>query len=154
MKPPFMRLYEPSLHPCLSKKILGQPMLSTVNHLRQQVAKIAAAVKTTSWGGRHGHLALELNDTEYCNITGNPAIVVDRLLAPPIIPIGLTNTTTLTNHATIMGIQNLACQEFWKQETVDAIIINKIVHDPLTPRTSKSLKTTTSATAGKTSRDH
>jgi hypothetical protein len=31
-------------------KIMGQPTTSTVNHLRQQIAKIAAAIKTTSWG--------------------------------------------------------------------------------------------------------
>ena len=32
-------------------KVVDQPMTSTINHLRQQIAKIAAAVKTTSWGG-------------------------------------------------------------------------------------------------------
>ncbi len=46
-------------------KVVGQPTTSTVNHLQQQIAKIAAAVKTTSWGGRHGHLALVLTDAEY-----------------------------------------------------------------------------------------
>ncbi len=46
-------------------KVIGQSTTSTINHLRQQIAKIAAAVKTTSWGGRHGHLALLLNDAEY-----------------------------------------------------------------------------------------
>eukprot|EP00804_Cyclotella_cryptica_P025462 CCRYP_017206-RA/>CCRYP_017206-RA protein AED:0.39 eAED:0.39 QI:0/0/0/1/0/0/2/0/405 len=60
-------------------KIVGQPTTSTVNHLRQQIAKIAAAVKTTSWGGRHGHLALVLTDDEYCTVTGNPDITSDRL---------------------------------------------------------------------------
>eukprot|EP00804_Cyclotella_cryptica_P015596 CCRYP_003603-RA/>CCRYP_003603-RA protein AED:0.17 eAED:0.17 QI:0/-1/0/1/-1/1/1/0/82 len=57
-------------------KIVGQPTTSTVNHLRQQIAKIAAAVKTTSWGGRHGHLALMLTNAEYRIVTGNPDIIV------------------------------------------------------------------------------
>ena len=78
-------------------KIVGQPTTSTVNHLRQQIAKIAAAVKTTSWGGRHGHLSLVLNDAEYRTVTGNPDITIDRLTTPPIVAAGLTNTTTLTN---------------------------------------------------------
>ena len=114
-------------------KILGQPTTSTVNQLRQQIAKIAAAVKTTSWGERHGHLALVLNEAEYRSVTGNPTIVIDRLLAPPIVPIGLTNTMTLTNRATITGTHNLACQEYWKQEALDAIIVDKIVHEAIDP---------------------
>ena len=52
-------------------KILGQPTNLTVNLLKQQVTKMAAAVKTTSWGGRHGHLALILDDDEYRIVTGN-----------------------------------------------------------------------------------
>jgi hypothetical protein len=31
-------------------RIVGQPTTSTVNHLRQQIAKTVAAIKTTSWG--------------------------------------------------------------------------------------------------------
>ena len=114
-------------------KIVGQPTTSTVNHLRQQIAKIVAAVKTTSWGGRHGHLALMLNDAEYRTVTGNPDITIDRLPTPPIVATGLTNTTTLTNRASITGLHNLACQEFWKQEAVDAIIVDKIVREAVDP---------------------
>ncbi len=46
-------------------KVICQPTTSTFYHLRQQIAKIAAAIKTTSWGGQHCHLALVLNDAEY-----------------------------------------------------------------------------------------
>ena len=52
-------------------KIIGQPTNSTVNLLKHQVAKIAAVVKTTNWGGRHGHLALVLDDDEYRIVTSN-----------------------------------------------------------------------------------
>eukprot|EP00804_Cyclotella_cryptica_P003881 CCRYP_015757-RA/>CCRYP_015757-RA protein AED:0.83 eAED:0.82 QI:0/-1/0/1/-1/1/1/0/285 len=114
-------------------KIVGQPTTSTVNHLRQQIAKIAAAVKTTSWGGRHGHLALVLTDAEYRTVTGNPDITVDCLPTPPIVAAGLTNTTTLTNRASITGLHNLACQEFWKQEAVNALIVDKLVREAVDP---------------------
>ena len=83
--------------PLTLDKIVSQPTTSTINHLRQQIAKIAAAVKTMSWGGRHGHLALVLTDTEYQSITGNPDVIVDHLPTPPIVASGLTNNTTLTN---------------------------------------------------------
>eukprot|EP00804_Cyclotella_cryptica_P026879 CCRYP_017595-RA/>CCRYP_017595-RA protein AED:0.44 eAED:0.44 QI:0/-1/0/1/-1/1/1/0/180 len=114
-------------------KIVGQPTTSTVNHLWQQIAKIAAAVKTTSWGGRHGHLALVLTDAEYRTVTGNPDIAIDCLPTPPIIASGLTNTTMLTNCASITGLHNLACQEFWNQEAVDAVIVDKIVREAIDP---------------------
>jgi len=121
-------------------KIMSQPTTSTVNHLRQQIAKITAAVKTTSWGGRHGHLALVLTDPEYRTITGNPDIVIERLPAPLIVATGLTNTTMLTNRASITGLHNLACQEFWKQEAVDALIVNKIICKAIDPMYVKELE--------------
>jgi hypothetical protein len=108
-------------------KIIGQPTHSTINLLKQQVAKIAAAAKTTSWGGRHGHLALVLDDDEYRIVTGNATHTTTRLMAPPIVPTALTNNTTLTLRARITADHNLECQEFWKQEAVDAVIIDKIV---------------------------
>ena len=52
-------------------KVVGQPTASTVNHLWQQIAKIMAAVKTTIWGGQHGHLALVLTNAEYRTVTKN-----------------------------------------------------------------------------------
>ena len=86
-----------------------------------------------SWGGRHGHLAHVLNNAEYCTVTGNPDIVIDRLSTPPIVAMGLTNTTTLTNRALITGLHILACQEFWKQEAVDVLIVDKIVREDIDP---------------------
>ena len=80
-------------------KIIGQPTNTTVNQLKQQVAKITAAVKTTEWGGRHGHLALVLSESEYRTVTARAAADVNRLVAPPSIPVGPTNNTTITNRA-------------------------------------------------------
>ena len=110
-------------------KITGQPTNSSVNHLKQQVAKIAAAVKTTNWGGRHGHLALVLSDTEYQTVTGTPQITTERATAPPIIPEALANNATLTSRTRVMADHNLACQEFWLQEAADSIIVDRIVRE-------------------------
>jgi hypothetical protein len=130
----------PIIAPLPLDKIISQPTTSTlVNHLRQHIAKITAAVKTTSWGGRHGHLALMLIDAEYCRSTSNPDSDVERLPSPPIVAAGLTNTTTLTNRTSITGLHNLACQEFWKHEAVDALIDDKIVRKAIDPTYIKEL---------------
>eukprot|EP00804_Cyclotella_cryptica_P019037 CCRYP_014450-RA/>CCRYP_014450-RA protein AED:0.68 eAED:0.41 QI:0/0/0/0.33/1/1/3/0/374 len=108
-------------------KITGQPTNSSVNQLKQQVAKNAAAVKTTKWGGRHGHLVLILSDTEYQTVTGTPQITTEHVTAPPIISEALANNATLTSRTHVMADHHLACQEFWLQEAVDAIIVDHIV---------------------------
>jgi phosphoribosylformylglycinamidine (FGAM) synthase-like enzyme len=108
-------------------KIIGQPTNSTINLLKQQVTKIAAAVKTTSWGRRHGHLILILTDDKYRLVTGNATQATTCLVAPPIVPTALANNTTLTLCANITADHNLECQEYWKQEAVNAVIVDKIV---------------------------
>ena len=120
-------------------KIIGQPSNSTVNLLKQQVAKIAAAVKTKSWGGHHSHLALVLTDGEYRLVTRNATQATTRLVAPPIVPTKLAKNTTLNLRACITADHNLECQEFWKQEAVDAIIVNKKSFDALDPATQAAV---------------
>ena len=58
-------------------KIIGQPTNTSVNLLKRQAAKIAAAVKTTKWQGRHGHLALVIDQAEYRTVTGVAKATVD-----------------------------------------------------------------------------
>ena len=41
--------------------IVGQPTLPAVRKLVEQLSAFAAHFHTTEWGGRHGHLALVLN---------------------------------------------------------------------------------------------
>eukprot|EP00804_Cyclotella_cryptica_P004374 CCRYP_006791-RA/>CCRYP_006791-RA protein AED:0.57 eAED:0.53 QI:0/0/0/1/1/1/2/0/356 len=115
-------------------KIVGQPMTSTVNHLRQQIKNRGSRQNNelgwTPWPSRtrahrrrvsHGH--------------GQPG----HHQQPPPNASGLTNTTTLTNQASITGLHNLACQEFWKQEAVDALIVDKIVREAVDPTYVKEL---------------
>eukprot|EP00804_Cyclotella_cryptica_P023189 CCRYP_000382-RA/>CCRYP_000382-RA protein AED:0.66 eAED:0.41 QI:0/0/0/0.33/1/1/3/0/253 len=83
----------------------------------------------TKWGGRHGHLALVLLDTEYQTVTGTPQVTTERVTAPPIVPEALANNATLTSRTRVMADHNLACQEFWLQEAVDAIIVDRIVRE-------------------------
>jgi hypothetical protein len=107
-------------------KVHGQPSNSSVNVLKQQVAKLAAAIKTMSWGECHGHLVLVLNDSEYRTVTSIPLLSTTWLVLPPIVPANLANSATLMHHTCIMADHNLECQEFWKQESFDAIIVDMI----------------------------
>eukprot|EP00804_Cyclotella_cryptica_P012341 CCRYP_018201-RA/>CCRYP_018201-RA protein AED:0.66 eAED:0.37 QI:0/0/0/0.25/0/0/4/0/691 len=116
-------------------KIVGQPSNSTVNVLKQQLAKIAAAVKTTSWGGRHAISLSSSTTPKYQAVTNVPTLTTTRLVLPPIVPANLANNTTLTHRTRIMADHNLECQEFWKQESVGAIIVDKI---PSMQRASKN----------------
>jgi len=117
-------------------KIVGQPTTATANHLKEQIAKIAAAIKTTKWGGRHGHLPLVLSDTEWQTASGVGATFpdgtannTDRQPQPPLIPAGLTNNMTHINRETIKSRHDLANINFWTQEAVDDISVERIVQD-------------------------
>ena len=44
------------------------------------------------------------------------------------MPTVLTINMTLAHCAQIMANDNLKCQEYWKQEAIDAVIVNKIIH--------------------------
>ena len=46
-------------------KLLGEPTFVTYGILEDQVAVAASAVKTSQWGGKHGHLALIVNKVKY-----------------------------------------------------------------------------------------
>ena len=43
-------------------KIMGKPTIVTYGILEDQIALAASAVKTSQWGGKHGHLALIVNE--------------------------------------------------------------------------------------------
>ena len=58
--------------------IVGEPTIVTYNHLEYQLAIAASAVKTTQWGGKHGHLALVVRDSKYKTITGKQTLNTDK----------------------------------------------------------------------------
>ena len=45
-------------------KLMGEPKIVTYGILEDQVAVAASAVKTSQWGGEHGHLALIVNEAK------------------------------------------------------------------------------------------
>ncbi len=53
-------------------RIVGQPSISSVRLLVEQLAKIVASFKTTQWGGKHGHLKLALGIKKYKLVIKDP----------------------------------------------------------------------------------
>lgn len=121
-------------------RIIGQPTTTTVNHLKQQLAKMASAVKTSNWGGSHGHLPLVISDTEFITVTGNATSVTTRQPKPALINPALTNSTTVLVRARLGAEQALAWTEYWKQESVDSVLVERMVKDIIDPEYIEELE--------------
>ena len=63
-------------------KLVGKPKIVMYGILEYQVAVAVSAVKTSQWGGKHGHLALIVNEAKYCLIATIATSVVDRQVKP------------------------------------------------------------------------
>ena len=73
--------------------IVGQPTLPAVRKLVEQLSAFAAHFHTTEWGGRHGHLALVLNQQKMRVATGDANLNYDRLLKPALVNPTITDAT-------------------------------------------------------------
>ena len=60
-------------------KIVGEPTIETYNILFEQLAVGASLVKSTQWGGKHGHLALITGDARYQLITNDDTLNTDEV---------------------------------------------------------------------------
>ena len=63
-------------------KILGEPTIVTYGILEDQVKVAASAVKTSQWGGTHGHMALIVKEAKYRSITATTTIIMERQVKP------------------------------------------------------------------------
>ena len=63
-------------------KIFGKPTTKTMNIMTEKMAKIVASVKTTVWGGKHGSLALVINEDDYITIMRDATETIDQLTKP------------------------------------------------------------------------
>ncbi len=65
--------------------IIGQPTTKSMDRMTEQMAQMVAPVKTTTWGGLHGSLALVLNNADYATVTKNIVSSVAPLSKPTTI---------------------------------------------------------------------
>jgi hypothetical protein len=74
--------------------IIGQPTTETMNKMVEQMAQMVAPIKTTTWGGCHGSLALVLDNADYSSITMACVTTTTLVTQPDSINKGIMATST------------------------------------------------------------
>ena len=114
-------------------KLIGHPTMKTWQHLREQICKIAAQVRTTAFGGKHGHLVLVLDNAEYQTATTDPTLTTDRLASPPHVHPELTPTSNQQERAQLESAQRKKLTAYYLQEATDVAIVDRIVKEGIDP---------------------
>jgi hypothetical protein len=107
--------------------IVRQPTTETMNKMVEQMAQMVAPVKTTAWGGRHGSLALVLDDTDYSSITKVRITSTKPVTQPDAINKGITATSTPLKILNFQVETKKLQKEFDLQEVVTNIGIQCII---------------------------
>ena len=79
-----------------------QQLIDPMNKMVEQMAQTVAPVKTTAWGGRHGSLALVLDDADYSSITKTCVTSTKLVTQPDAINKGIMTTSS---HLKILTFQ-------------------------------------------------
>ncbi len=108
--------------------IVRQPTTETMNKMVEQMAQMVAPVKTTAWGGRHGSLALVLDDTDYSSITKAGITSTKPVTQPDTISKGIMATSTPLEILTFQEEMKKLQKEFDVQEVVTNIGIQRIIN--------------------------
>ena len=53
-------------------RVVGQPLLTSVRCLVDELAKMVAGCKTSKWGGKHSHLKVVLGMEKYRLVLAHP----------------------------------------------------------------------------------
>jgi hypothetical protein len=107
--------------------IIGQPTTETMNKMVEEMAQMVAPVKTTTWGGCHGSLALVLGDTDYPSITKAYVTSTKPVTQPDAINKGITATSSHLKILTFQEETKKFQKEFDLQEAVINIGVQQIV---------------------------
>ncbi len=83
--------------------IIGQPTTASMNKMMEQMAQMVAPVKTTTWGGPRGSLALVLDNTDYKSITKLTTQTTALVTQPDAVNQGITDQSTLFKILTLQA---------------------------------------------------
>mgnify|MGYP006146177255 FL=1 len=108
--------------------IVGQPTTETMNKMVEQMAQMVALVKTTAWGGRHGSLALVLDDADYSSITKAKITSTTPVNQPDTINKSITATSTPLEILTFQEETKKLQKEFDLQEAVTNFGVQRIIN--------------------------
>jgi hypothetical protein len=107
--------------------IIRQLTTETMNKMVEQMAQMVAPIKTTAWGGRHGSLALVLNNADYSSITKACVTSTTPVTQPDAINKGITATLTPLKILTFQEETKKLQKEFDLQEAVTNIGVQHII---------------------------
>jgi hypothetical protein len=107
--------------------IVGQPTTASMDKMMEQMAQMVAPVKTTTWGGPHGSLALVLDDADYKIITKAVVKSTTCLNQPALVNPKMNNTTSQLDLLTLQAKMKRLQKEFNLQETVTTIGVQRII---------------------------
>ena len=87
----------------------------------------ASGVKTSQWGGKHGHLALIVNEEKYRLITKTTTSIVDRQVKPAGTDPSIDGKTSNFEHIKLSRAHNKKIREFQLQEETNKQLKEKII---------------------------
>ena len=106
---------------CLNSKPIdrmhGEPTLVSYSLLVNQLAVKATTVKTTQWGGKHGHLPLIINDAKLRTISGFATATPGKTATPAGMDPSIDGQTSNFQRQKLTGI--------WKVKIFDNVVQNK-----------------------------
>ena len=100
-------------------KLMGEPTIITYGILEDQLTVAASTVKTSQRGGKHGHLALILNNEKYRLITTMTTRIVDRQVKPAGTDPNIDDKTSNFERIKLSRAQDEKIREFQLQEETD-----------------------------------
>ncbi len=107
--------------------IVGQPTTKSMDRMTEQVAQMDAPVKTTTWGGLHGSLALILDDADYAMVTKNIVTLSAPLFKLTTINPEINDPFNLYEILTLQEEMKTLLKEFELQEAVTTIRVQHII---------------------------
>jgi hypothetical protein len=107
--------------------IVGQPTTESMNKMTEQMAQMVAPIKTTAWGGRHGSLALVLDNTDYKSITKLTTQTTALVTQPDAVNRIITDQSTPFKILTLQAETKTLQKEFDLQEAVINIGVQCII---------------------------
>ena len=106
---------------------MSKPTILTYGILEDQVEVATSAVKTSQWGGKHGHLALIVNKSKYRLITAITTSIVDRQVKPAGTDPNIDGKISNFERIKLSRAKDEKIREFQLQEETDEQLKEKII---------------------------
>ena len=106
--------------------IVGQPTLPAVRKLVEQLSTYSSHFHTNAWGGRHGHLALVLDQAKMRVVTTTAALDCSRLDKPELVHPAIDKKTKGRDLLEFQEKQKQKWTEYYFMLVIDAVAVEAI----------------------------